>query len=72
MRYSVDGKWQPEITTLPFQFLLDTTQLPNGYHQVQAYARDAQNNVSVSNIIGFMVKNSGSPSLPSATVPTAP
>ena len=72
MRYAVDGEWQPEVTTSPFTFLLDTAQLPNGYHLVEAYARDAQNNVSVSNIISFMVKNSGSPSLPSATVPTAP
>jgi hypothetical protein len=72
MRYSVDGKWQPEVTTAPFQFLLDTAQLPDGYHWAQAYARDAQNNVSVSKIIGFMVKNSGSLSLPSATAPVTP
>jgi hypothetical protein len=72
MRYAVDGRWQPEITTAPFQFLLDTTQLPNGYHWAQAYAHDAQNNVSVSNIIGFMVKNGGNLSAPSATLPTAP
>jgi hypothetical protein len=57
MRYAVDGNWQPEVTTPPFAFLLNTTQLPNGYHQVQAYARDGQNNVSVSNVIGFIVNN---------------
>jgi hypothetical protein len=71
MRYSVDGKWQPEVTTAPFQFLLDTAQLPDGYHWAQAYARDAQNNVSVSKVIGFMVTNGGL-SLPSATAPIAP
>jgi len=72
MRYSVDGKWQPEITTTPFQFLLDTTQLPDGYHWAQAYARDPQNNVSVSNIIGFMVNNTGALSIPTAAAPAAP
>lgn len=55
MRYAVDGNWQPEITTAPFTFFLDTATLSNGYHVAQAYARDAQNNVSVSNLIGFMV-----------------
>jgi hypothetical protein len=53
----VDGTWQPEITTSPFTFLLDTTQLSNGYHRAQAYARDAQNNISLSNVIGFIVIN---------------
>ena len=57
MRYAVDGNWQPEITTSPFTFLLNTTQLQNGYHTVQAYARDAQNNVAVSPAIGFIVNN---------------
>jgi Bacterial Ig domain len=59
IRYAVDGNWQPEVTAPPFTFLLDTTQLPNGYHLAQAYARDAQNNVSVSNVIGFIVNNRG-------------
>jgi hypothetical protein len=57
MRYAVDGKWQPEIVTGPFTFLLDTRQLSNSYHIVQAYARDAQNNVTLSKVIGFVVKN---------------
>ena len=70
MRYAVDGRWQPEITTTPFQFLLDTTHLPNGYHWAQAYARDAQNNVSVSEIIGFIVNNSGVLSVPTTAAAT--
>jgi hypothetical protein len=70
MRYAVDGKWQPEVTTSPFTFLLDTAQLPNGYHWAQAYARDAQNNVSVSEIIGFMVNNTGGVSIPTAAAAT--
>jgi len=57
MRYAVDGNWRPEITTAPFTFVLDTTQLSNGVHSAQAYARDAQNNVSVSNLINFVVNN---------------
>ena len=57
IRYAVDGNWQPEITTSPFTFLLNTKQLQNGYHTVRAYARDAQNNVSLSNVIGFIVNN---------------
>jgi Big-like domain-containing protein len=57
MRYAVDGSWQPEVTTAPFTFLLDTTQLSNGYHWIEAYARDAQNNVTLSNIIGFNVNS---------------
>jgi hypothetical protein len=60
MRYAVDGGWQPEITKSPFLFLLNTTQLQNGYHLVQAYARDAQNNVTLSTVIGFIVNNRGS------------
>ena len=57
MRYAVDGSWQPEVTTAPFTFLLDTTQLSTGYHWIEAYARDAQNNVTLSNIIGFNANN---------------
>ena len=56
MRYAVDGNWRPEITSPPFTFTLDTTTLANGYHTVFAYARDAQNNVSLSKTIGFVVK----------------
>jgi hypothetical protein len=72
MRYAVDGNWQPEVTTSPFTFLLDTTQLSNGYHWIQAYARDAQNNVSVSNIIDFIVNNTGGLSIPTGAAPAAP
>ena len=57
MRYAVDGNWRPEIIGPPFTFTLDTTSLSNGYHLVAAYARDAQNNVSLSKIIGFVVNN---------------
>jgi hypothetical protein len=57
MRYAVDGTWQPEVTTAPFTFTLDTTTLTSGYHNVEAYARDAQNNVSISPLIGFIVNN---------------
>jgi hypothetical protein len=72
IRYAVDGNWQPEVTTSPFTFLLDTAHLPNGYHWVEAYARDAQNNVSVSKIIGFIVNNTGGLSIPTAAAPAAP
>ncbi len=57
MRYALDGIWQPEIIGLPFTFSLDTTRLSNGYHTVVAFARDAQNNVSLSKVLGFVVNN---------------
>jgi hypothetical protein len=56
MRYAVDGAWQGEITGAPFTFFLDTSTLTTGYHTARAYARDAQNNVTLSNVLGFVVK----------------
>ena len=47
----------PEITTAPFTFKLDTTKLTDGQHIIQAIARDAQYNVSVSDLLVFYVNN---------------
>jgi hypothetical protein len=55
MRYAPDRNWEPEITTSPFTYLLDTTKLTDGYYNFYVYARDAQNNVAVTTA-GFVVK----------------
>ena len=68
MRYAVDGTWGPEITTAPFAFFLDTTTITNGYHWVEVYARDAQNNIS-TNIVNFVVRNSVAPKSTAAVAP---
>ena len=55
-RFGVDLQG-PEITTPPFTFKLDTTRMKNGQHVIQAIARDAQYNVSVSDPLVFYVDN---------------
>jgi uncharacterized protein (TIGR03437 family) len=59
MNYRMGTNLQgPEITTAPYTFQLDTTKLANGQYTIQAIARDAQYNVSVSDPVVFYVNNS--------------
>ncbi len=72
-RYYVDGKAVGlENTTKPFEWILDTHTLTNGFHSAYAYARDAQGNGIQSDTISLQIDNENYVGSTTPATPTYP
>ena len=68
----LDNVWWATQTSVPYNLVLDSTQIANGSHTLRARARDVAGNIGHSNLVAFTANNTTeqlvfNPSLESGT-----
>lgn len=72
VNFLVDGKLQVSDTTAPYEFVLDSTKITDGTHNLSAVASDAAGNTTTTPNLTINVKNSVADTLPPSVMITSP